>query len=127
MQLRESYAVKASISVMCSFTSHVCRLSKVNISDIISSESSSISGSEYSDFEASMEGEHNERFMNLLVKSGPRDFNRQDEPKTERESQKRITGPRAAAASIKKARLVSAFTLVKYLKISRLLNVGTIK
>ena len=74
-----------------------------------------------------MEGEHNERFMNLLVKSGPRDFNRQDEPKTERESQKRITGPRAAAASIKKARLVSAFTLVKYLKISRLLNVGTIK
>ena len=51
-------------------------------------------------------------FMNLLVKSGPRDFNRQDEPETEREIQKRIMGPRAAAASIKKARLVSAFTLV---------------
>ena len=49
-------------------------------------------------------------FMNLLVKLGPRDFNRQDE--TEREIQKRIMGPRAAAASIKKARLVSAFTLV---------------
>ena len=48
--------------------------------------------------------------MNLLVKLGPRDFNRQDE--TEREIQKRIMGPRAAAASIKKARLVSAFTLV---------------
>ena len=50
--------------------------------------------------------------MNLLVKSGPRDFNRQDEPETEGEIQKRIMGPRAAAASIKKARLVSAFTLV---------------
>ena len=50
--------------------------------------------------------------MNLLVKSGPRDFNRQDEPETEREIQKRIMGPRAAAASIKKARLVSVFTLV---------------
>ena len=50
--------------------------------------------------------------MNLSVKSGPRDFNRQDEPETEREIQKRIMGPRAAAASIKKARLVSAFTLV---------------
>ena len=37
-------------------------------------------------------------FMNLLVKSGPRDFNRQDEPETEREIQKRIMGPRAAAA-----------------------------
>ena len=53
-------------------------------------ESSSISGSDNSDFEASMEGEGNERFMNLLVKSGPRDLNRQDEPKIERESQKRI-------------------------------------
>ena len=51
-------------------------------------------------------------FMNLLVKSGPRDFNHQDEPETEREIQKRIMGPRAAAASIKKERLVSAFTLV---------------
>ena len=51
-------------------------------------------------------------FMNLLVKSGPRDFNREDEPETEREIQKRIMGPRAAAASIKKAILVSAFTLV---------------
>ena len=29
-------------------------------------------------------------FMNLLVKSGPRDFNRLDEPETEREIQKRI-------------------------------------
>ena len=40
-----------------------------------------------------MEGEHNERFMNVLVKSGPRDFNRQDEPKTERESQEEDHGP----------------------------------
>ena len=50
-------------------------------------------------------------FMNLLVKSGCRDFHSQDEPRRERESQKRIW-PCAAAASIKKARMVSAFTLV---------------
>ena len=43
------------------FTSHVCTLSKVNMVDNTSSESSSISGSDYSDFEASMEGEHNKR------------------------------------------------------------------
>ena len=47
-------------------------------------------------------------FLNLLVKSGPRDLNRQDEPKIERE----IIGPCTAAASIKKVRVVSAFTLV---------------
>ena len=37
---------------------------------------------------------------NLLVKSGPRDFNRLDEPKIERERQRRIMGPWAAVASI---------------------------
>ena len=51
-------------------------------------------------------------FMNLLVKSGPRGLNRLDEPKIEHESQMRIMGPCAAAASIKKARMVSKFTLV---------------
>ena len=30
---------------------------------------------------------------NLLVKSGPRDLNRLDEPKIERERQRRIMGP----------------------------------
>ena len=49
--------------------------------------------------------------MNLLVKSSPRDFNPLDKPKIERESQK-IKSPCAAAASIKKARMVSAFMLV---------------
>ena len=39
------------------------------------SESSSILGSDYSDFEASMEGEHNER----VYKSGPGNLNRQNE------------------------------------------------
>ena len=38
--------------------------------------------------------------MNLLAKSGPRDLNRLDEPKIERETQRRIMGPCAAAASI---------------------------
>ena len=38
----------------------MCTLSKVNKADGSSSESSSISGSDYSDCEASMEGEHNE-------------------------------------------------------------------
>ena len=51
-------------------------------------------------------------FMNLLVKSGPNDLNRQDEPKIKCESQKRSKSPCTAAASIKKARMVSAFTLV---------------
>ena len=51
-------------------------------------------------------------FINLMVKSGPCDLNRQDEPRIEPESQKRIMSPCAAAASIKKARMVSTFTLV---------------
>ena len=38
--------------------------------------------------------------MNLLVKSGSRDLNRLDEPKIERETQRRLIGPCAAAASI---------------------------
>ena len=38
--------------------------------------------------------------LNLLVKSGPRDLNRLDKPKIERETQRRILGPCAAAASI---------------------------
>ena len=44
-------------------------------------------------------------FINLLVKSGPRDLNRQDETKIVLESQKRITSLCAAAALIKKARI----------------------
>ena len=40
---------------------HTCTLSKVNTVDSNSSESNSTSRSDYSDFEASMEGEHNER------------------------------------------------------------------
>ncbi|RMX56411.1 hypothetical protein pdam_00008810 [Pocillopora damicornis] len=68
-----------------------------------SSESSSISESDYSDFEASMEGEHNE---GAYESAGPCDFSRLDEPKIkEHESQKRIMGPCAAAASTKKAKM----------------------
>ena len=62
------------------------------MADSNSFESSSIPGSEYLDFKASMEGEHNERVTKLLVKSGCRDFHSQDEPRRERESQKRIIG-----------------------------------
>ena len=82
------------------------------MADSTSSESSSISGSDHSDFEASMGGEHNERVVNLLMKSGPGDLNRLDEPKIERKSQTRIKSPCAAAASTKQARMVSAYTLV---------------
>ena len=49
-------------------------------------------------------------FMNLSMKSDPRDFNPQ--PEIECDIQKRIIDPCNAAASIKKARMVSAFTLV---------------
>ena len=51
-------------------------------------------------------------FMNLSVKSDPRDFNPQDEPEIECDIQERIIDPCNAAASIKKARMVSAFTLL---------------
>ena len=60
---------------------------------------SSISVSEYSDIEASMEGE---KVKGSLVKSGLGDLNRQDEPKIERESHRRIKSL-CAAASIKGA------------------------
>ena len=67
-------------------------------------------------------------FMNLSVKSDPRYFNPQDEPEIECDIQKRIIDPCNAAASIKKARMVSAFTLVnKVSDINRLLNIGAIK
>ena len=56
------------------FTSHVCTLSKVNMADSTSSESSSISGSDYSDFEASMEGEHNERVYESVGEIRPWQF-----------------------------------------------------
>ena len=42
-------------------TSRVCKLSNVNMADSSSTESSSTSGSDYSEFEAFMEGEDNER------------------------------------------------------------------
>ena len=61
MQLPGSLAVNASILIMGPYTSHVCKLSKVNMADSSSSESNSMSSSDYSDFEASMEGEHNGR------------------------------------------------------------------
>ena len=55
-----------------------------------SNKSSLISESDYSDFEASMDGENNERVMSFLGESGPGCLNRQDEPKIERESLKRM-------------------------------------
>ena len=61
MQLGESSAVKASILITGTYRSLVCILSKVNKADSSSSKSSAISGSDYLDFDASMEGEHNER------------------------------------------------------------------
>ena len=112
MQFRESSAVDASILIMWPYTSHVCSLSKVNMADNSSSESSSMSRLDNSDFEASMEDEDNERVYEPVGEIRPWDLNRQDEPKIERESQKRIMRPCAAAASIKIARIVSAFTLV---------------
>ena len=55
-----------------------------------SNKSNLISESDYSDFEASMDGENNERVMSFLGESGPGCLNRQDEPKIERESLKRM-------------------------------------
>ena len=44
------------------------------MADSTSSESSSISGSDYSDFEASMEGEHNERVYESVGEIRPWQF-----------------------------------------------------
>ena len=52
----------------------MCTLSKVNIADNTLGESSSISGSDYSDFEASMEGEHNERVYKSVGEIRPWQF-----------------------------------------------------
>ena len=52
----------------------MCTLSKVSMADSTLSESSSISGSDYSDFEASMEGEHNERVYESVGESKPWQF-----------------------------------------------------
>ena len=50
--------------------------------------------------------------MRLLVKSGPGDLNRQDEPKINCESHTSIKSPCAAAAYIKKATNGECITLV---------------
>ena len=50
--------------------------------------------------------------MSLLLKSSPGDLNRQNEPKIERESQRRIKSLCAVAASIKKATNGECITLV---------------
>ena len=52
----------------------MCTLSKVNKVDSALSESSSISGSDYLDFEALMEGEHNRRVYKSIGKIRPWQF-----------------------------------------------------
>ena len=90
----------------------MCTLSKVNMADSSLSESSSISWSDYLNFEAYyyylkiMIG-----LMRLLVKSGPGDSNHQDEPIINCESHTSIKNPCAAAASIKKATNGECITL----------------
>ena len=99
------------------------------MADSTSSESSPFSGSYYSDFEASMESEHDERVYESVGEIRPSQFEPLGRmlPKIEGEGQKRIKSPCAAAASIAKARMVSAFAIVKKnLKISCLLIVGAI-
>ena len=71
MQLRESSAINTSILIMRPDTSHVCKLSNVNMADSSSTESSSTSGSDYSDFEASIEGEDNERIYETISEIRP--------------------------------------------------------
>ena len=66
MQLRESSAINASNLIMYPDTSLVCTLSKVNMADNSSSESSLISVSDYLDFETSIENENNETADELV-------------------------------------------------------------
>ena len=51
--------------------SHVCTLSNVNMADSSSTESSSTSGSDYSDFEAFIEGEDSERVYDPISEIRP--------------------------------------------------------
>ena len=66
MQLRESSAINAPNLIMYPDTSPVCTLSKVNMADNSSSESSLISVSDYLDFETSIENENNETADELV-------------------------------------------------------------
>ena len=52
----------------------MCTLTEKKMADSTSSESSPISGSYYSDFEASMEGEHNEKVYESVGESKPWQF-----------------------------------------------------
>ena len=70
----ETFVVDASILIMWPYTSHVCTFSQVDMADSSSSENSSISGSEYSDFEVSMEGEHIERVYEPVGEIRPSRF-----------------------------------------------------
>ena len=90
----------------------MCTPCKVNTADSSASESSWSSGSNFSDFETSMEGESMKGLWSLLVKSDPGDFNRQEEMKVERASQKRIKSPYSVAVSRKKATNGECITLV---------------
>ena len=103
MQLRESSAINASILIMWPDTSRVCTLSKVNMADSSSTESSSTSGSDYSDFEAFIEGEDNERIYEPIGEIRPWRFEPPRRTEIQGESWKRIKSPCAAAASIRKA------------------------
>ncbi|RMX50882.1 hypothetical protein pdam_00016134 [Pocillopora damicornis] len=72
--------------------------------DSSSSKCGSISGFEYSDFEASMEGASNDRAYEPV---GLSDLIRQDEPKIGCESQKRTKNPCIAPPQSRKRRTVS--------------------
>ena len=66
---------------------------KVNMADSTATESSSNSGSDFSDFEASIETKIMKGLWSLLVKSGPGDLNLQEEMKIERAKKQRIRSP----------------------------------
>ena len=54
------------------------------------SESTSTSGCDHSDFEASMKGENNDRAQKPVCSIGPGNLNRQNKPKIEQENQANI-------------------------------------
>ena len=66
-------------------------------------------------------------FMNLLVKLGPGDLNRQDEPRIQGESWKRIKARAPRSPQSGKWRMVSTIRLNVVSEISRLLNIEAIR
>ena len=89
---KSSLAAIASILIMWPYTSHVCSLANQIWRIVTRLKAVRFRGLSIWILRPRWKVNIMKGFMNLLVKSGCRDFHSQDEPRRERESQKRIIG-----------------------------------